>query len=319
MHQTNTHAIVEAGVMSAVAVIFALISAYFPILGIFVTLLWPVPFILLGVRHDFRWSVMATVVAAVMSAIFIQPLKAVSIIIDFVPIGLVLAHAFRARFGPFKTIMWGAVACLASNLGGIVLSLLVVGINPLNFQLEAMQTAVPQAMEIYRNFGMPEEQIAQLEAQFTAAMAFIPLVIPALLAVAAVFQTLLNFLFARVILRRFGVQTPAFPPFREWTLPRPFLYVLALGIISAYVGKSLSQDLLFRIGANLLWVSAVLFFGQGLALIYYLAEKYNLSRLMRNIILIMIITNGLLQLAAVLAGVYDLAADFRRLRTPRSS
>lgn len=319
MHQTNTRPTVEAGVMSAIAIVFALISAYVPVLGVFVTFLWPVPIILLGVRHGFKWSVMATVAAGIMSAILITPLRAVNIVVGFGLIGLVFGHAFRQGFGPFKTIIWGSVVCLISNLALAGLTFFIMGVNPFDFQGEAMEKAAVQAFEIYRSLGVPEATIAQMENQIKTVMTMFQLLLPAALAIGSIAQTFLNFALARAVLRRLGHPTPSFPPFREWTLPHWMLLVAALAAGSLYAGQYLSQDLLYRFGVNLLWATSVIFFGQGMALIYFLAEKYNLSRLMRNIILIMIITSGFLQLVTVFAGVFDLAADYRRLRTPRSS
>ncbi len=319
MHQTNTRPTVEAGVMSAIAIVFALISVYVPVVGAFVTFLWPVPIILLGVRHGIKWSILATIVAGLLSAILIQPFKAVTIVVGFGLIGLVFGHAFRARFGPFKTILWGSVACLISNLALMGLTFVIMGVNPLNFQSESMNQSLVQAFDIYRGLGVPETTIAQLEEQFKTAMTLFQILLPACIALGAVFQTYLNFILARAVLRRLGHPTPAFPPFKEWTLPLGFLYLAATAFGLLYLGQFLHNDLLGKIGLNLLFATALPLFGQGLALIYFLADKYNLSRLMRNIILIMIFTNGFLEIITVIAGAFDLAVDYRRLKTPRPS
>jgi uncharacterized protein YybS (DUF2232 family) len=319
MHQSNTRPTVEAGIMSAIAVVFALISVYVPIVGAFVTFLWPVPIILLGIRHGFRWSLMATVVAGVLSAILISPLKAVNIVIGFGLIGLVFGHAFRAGFGPFKTILWGSVACLISNLALMGITFVVMGINPLNFQIEAMDKAIIDAIEFYRGVGIPETTITQVQEQFKMMMVMFRMLFPALIVMSAIFQTYLNFILARAVLRKLGHQAPSFPPFKEWALPRELLYIVLAAAATTYLGQYLANDLLGQIGLNVLGGAAILLFGQGLALFYYLADKYNLSRLMRNIILIMILTTAFLQTTLVFAGIFDLAVDYRQLKTPRSS
>ncbi len=319
MRQTNTRPTVEAGIMAAIAVVFALISVYVPVVGAFVTFLWPVPIILLGVRHGFRWSVMATVVAGVLSAILISPLKAIHIVVGFGLIGLVFGHAFRAGFGPFKTILWGSVVCLISNLALMGLTFVVMGVNPFAFQIESMEKSMVEAIELYRGFGMTETMIAQMQEQFKIMMTLFQVLLPALLTLSAVFQTYLNFLLARAVLRKLGHATPAFPPFREWSLPKAMLYIAALATAALFFSQNLQSDLLAKIAVNILGGSLILLFGQGLALFYYLADKYNLSRLMRTIILIIILTNALLQTAAVFAGIFDLAVNFRQLNTPRSS
>src|SRR5665647_135226 len=116
MRQTRVRSMVEGGLLAAIAIIFAVISAYLPIIGPFVDLLWPVPIILLGVRHGYKWSIMATVVAGVMIAMLLHPLQAVSVVVGFGLIGVVLGYAFRMEFSPAKTMLWGSVASLISKV-----------------------------------------------------------------------------------------------------------------------------------------------------------------------------------------------------------
>ncbi len=319
MHQNNTRPTVEAGVMSAVAIVLSLISTYVPVIGAFVTLLWPVPIILLGVRHGIRWSALATVASGLLSAILIQPLAAAKIIVAYALVGLVFGHAFRARFGPFKTIIWGSVACLISNLALMGLTFVVVGINPLNFQSETMNQAMVQAFDIYRSIGVPEATIAQFEGQLKTSLIIFQLLLPSMLALSAIFAGYLNFILARAVLRRLGHYTPAFPPFKEWSLPRTFLYFAVFTIAAVFAGHFSHNELIYKIGLNLLTATAFFLFGQGMALFYYLADKYNLSRLMRNIILIMIFFNAILTIVIIIAGAYDLDIDYRQVQTPRPS
>jgi uncharacterized protein YybS (DUF2232 family) len=319
MRQSNTRPTVEAGVMSAIAIVFALITAYVPIIGDFVIFLWPVPIILLGVRHGIRWSVLATIASGLLSAILIQPLLAAKIVVAFGLIGLIFGHAFRAGFGPFKTIVWGSAACLVSKLASYALTFLLMGINPLNLQIEMLDQATTQAFDIYRNLGVPEEAIAQVQKQFGTMLTIFKVVIPAILALSAIFAAYINFILARAVLRRLGHPTPVFPPFKEWTFPREMLYFVIISVAAVFAGHFLRQELVLKIGLNLMTAAAFFLFGQGLALFYYLTDKYNLSRLIRTIILIMIFTNSIFQIVTVIAGALDLDIDYRQVQKPRPS
>jgi len=319
MRQTNTRSTVEAGIMASIAIVFALISAYVPVVGVFVNLIWPVPIILLGIRHGFKWSVMATIVAGAIIAILMHPLQAVSIVVGFGLIGIVLGYAFRAGFGPFRAIMWGAVASLVSKLAIIGIGILVMGINPLNFDSATMDKTLVQALEIYRGLGIPEATLAPMAEQMRTMFKLLQLIMPAALVLAAVFDTYLNFVVARAVLRKLGHHIASFPPFKEWILPRYVLYAFILAFAIMLFGQHQGIDLLSRIGTNILVVSNILLLLQGMALFYFLADKYNLSRLMRNIILLLILFNGLLTQIVVFAGIFDIAIDYRKLRTPRSS
>ena len=100
MTTTRVRPMVEGGILSAVAILFALISVYIPFIGAFINLIWPVPIILLGVRHGYKWSMMATAVAGILIAILVHPLHAVAVAIGFGMTGIVLGHCFRKHLSP---------------------------------------------------------------------------------------------------------------------------------------------------------------------------------------------------------------------------
>ena len=115
-----------------------------------------------------------------------------------------------------------------------------------------------------------------------------------------------------------GQPVAAFPPFRRWGMPRFTIYVLLVALVAMYWGKTREWELVYNTGVNLQVLTTMLLFIQGLALVYFLADKYNLSRLTRGIILVLVFTNGWFAQIVIFAGVFDLVADYRRLRTPRS-
>ena len=59
----KTSAMVEAGILAAIAIVFALISTYVPVLGMLVNFIWCLPIILCGMRNGLRWSIMTLAVS----------------------------------------------------------------------------------------------------------------------------------------------------------------------------------------------------------------------------------------------------------------
>ena len=116
MTTTRVRPMVEGGILSAVAILFALISVYIPIIGAFINLIWPVPIILLGVRHGYKWSLMATAVAGILIALLVHPLHAVGVAIGFGLTGIVLGHCFRQKYRPVTSVLFGSCASLLSKI-----------------------------------------------------------------------------------------------------------------------------------------------------------------------------------------------------------
>ena len=86
----KTSAMVEAGILSAIAIVMALIAMYVPVIGAFVNFVWPLPIIICGMRHGFKYSVMTLIVATIIVAIVISPIQAFFLGAIFGLLGLIL-------------------------------------------------------------------------------------------------------------------------------------------------------------------------------------------------------------------------------------
>ncbi len=316
MRQTKVRSMVEGGLLAGIAIIFALISAYLPIVGPFVNLLWPVPIILLGVRHGYKWSIMATVVSGLIIAMLIHPLQAVGVVVGFGLIGIVVGYAFRMEFSPAKTMFWGTIASILSKAALLGIGMAVTGINPFVMQGEVMTKAMEQGIEVYRNFGIAEEELTKMKDSMQAVFEIVKVILPAGFIMASVLDTFLNFLIAKKVLKKLGHHIEDFPPFKNWSVPDYIVYFFALSLVMIYWGDSRQITLLYQLGMNLQVITSSLLLVQGLALFYYFVDKYNLSRAVKGIILFLILINGFMSQVLIFAGAIDTILDYRRLRTP---
>lgn len=316
LHSRSVTPMVEGGILSAVAIIFAFVSAYLPVLGALINFIWPVPIILLGVRHGYRYSIMATIVAGVLISLLMHPMQAVNVVIGFGLIGIALGHSLRKGHSPVKTILIGGVASLISKIAVLAITAAVMGFNPLSMEMESFQTAIGQTLDLYRSMGYSEEDLAKTAQTLTTILDIVKVVFPAGLVLASFCDTFFNYWLAKKVLKRLGYTYPGLPPFAKWCLPRWVVVVFVAGIAMIFFGKSDNNDLIYKIGMNIQVAGSVLLLVQGLGLFYCLAGKYNLSRFVRGIILILILTNGLFTQIVVIVGAFDVVVDYRRLRSP---
>ncbi len=150
MGQTKVVPMVEGGILAAVSIIFAFISVYIPLIGAFVNMIWPVPIILLGVRHGYKWSIMATVVSGLLIAMMVHPLQAISVVVGFGLIGIALGYALHAQYSAGKTLLYGSIASFVSKIAVIGIGLAITGVNPIDFQASTMSATIAQIMDFYR-------------------------------------------------------------------------------------------------------------------------------------------------------------------------
>ncbi len=310
-YQTRTKPMVEAGILAGIAIIFAFISAYLPVIGAFIHLIWPVPIILLGVRHGVKWSFLATVVAGILIAILLHPLHAISVVVGFGLTGIVLGYGLRENFPPAKTLLWGSAASLVSTAAVITIGMVILGTNPLALQQEAMTKSLEQAIGFYRSMGMSEADLEQMTVSMNAIMDMLKIILPAGFGMAAIVTAYLNLAVAKRVLKKMGHYIAPFPPFKDWQMPKLSLYAFIVAVLAMYWGHSREWTWLYNLGVNLQMIAIVFLLIQGLALFYFLADKYKLSRLMRGIILFLVLTNGIILQVVLFAGAIDMTMQYR--------
>lgn len=138
----KTSAMVEAGILAAVAIVMALISMYVPVLGAFVNFVWPLPIVICGCRHGLKWSIMTLLVATVIIAMIISPINAFFLAAIFGLLGLILGECMRRHLPPMKMMLYGSVGAVIALILNIVLSFWVLGIDPIEMMFSSFHQSL---------------------------------------------------------------------------------------------------------------------------------------------------------------------------------
>ena len=314
MRTNNVKALVEAGAMSSIAVITGLVSAFVPLIYPFI----PLPITLLGLRQGVKWSTMASFVTGVIIMMLTDPIRGLKVM-TFCLIGIALGQALRRELSPGRTLFWGSIAAAIALAAYAALTALLLGINPLAVNTAPLEHAFQLSLNFYRGLGINDGQLADIQALGQTTIEMSKAVVLTSFVLLSVAIAAVNFFAARLVLKRLGRVIPAFPPFKLWRLPRYVLFVVIIGTALSYLGQNRHIEWLHNLGIDLQSLGFLLVFAQGLAVFYYLADKYNLSRLTRGIILLMIFVNNIFSFVVAYAGAFDLALDYRRLRNHHSS
>ena len=303
----------EGGILSAIAVAMALISIYVPLIGTMVAFIWPLPIIILVVRHGIRWGIMASIVSCLLIAMLIHPMQALMMLIAFGLVGLVLGYNYRKGYGAFKSLGIGIIASILAKIAVIALSAVLLNINPFQMQMEAVDEGFKTSIEIYRTAGMSEEQLATLETDIKHGMEVVKLLFPMIIVFAGIIDAFINFSVAGKVLRKLGnTDVVSLKPFSEWRMPIVVVYLYAFALIGMYWGSTREIELLFQISLNANVFATALGFIQGLTIFTTVANRYNLSKFLRGIILILVFTTGLFLQVLAFIGLFDIVFDYRR-------
>lgn len=303
---------VESGILAAAAVVLALISFFIPVLGSFTVAVIPLPIIVLIMRHGVRWGIMATAVTVMLVGLFAGPLPAINIMALCGLLGITLGYAYRRRFAAVKAIALGAVAGIGALLVSIGVSFAAVGMNPIQLETEFMNKTIEQALMLESEAGISEAELHEMRTMLEEGVSMAVRMLPAAFVLAEVILAYINYLVAGMVLRRLGEnQLPQLPPLSQWRMPGIVVYVFLLSLVGQYWGVTRELEMLHTAALNLNLLSLFFGFLQGLALLFHLAQRYQISGFIRGLILLMILLTGMFQIIGIL-GLVDIAINYRR-------
>ena len=303
----------EGGLLAAITVIMGLIAVYMPILGTIATLLWPMPIIILVVRHGLKSGVISIIAATIIMAALISPLNAIHLVATFGPPSLALGYGFQKNWPAAKILLTGFGAAILGVAVSSVLLLAISGINPFDMetQVGAMEEALQEAISMYETMGMSPEQLAQLQEQFTMIFKLMGMLMPLAVISAGLLTTWINFAAGGKVLRRLGYQVASLPPFDEWRRPKLLLYVFGFSLVGLYWGSSRSIDWLYQLSLNANLLATFGGFLQGIAVLSNLLRE-RVSRFVFWLILIFIFFNGTFSQILAFIGLFDMIFDYRK-------
>jgi len=300
--------------LTALTVVLCLAGIYIPVLGGILKFIWPVPIAVLVLRHGLRSGIMATVVSGLLLFMLTGPINALITMAGFGLIGVILGYTLRLKLAAPQVILWCAVGSAISIIASLYLAGFVIGVNPIDAMIEAQQLAIEQMRPLTEQLsggqgGAGAEQLDEMMAQFPDLMRMI---LPAVVVVAAVFSSFMNFLVASWVLRRMGNEIVSLPPFTMWRFPMWCVYIYLVGLGLSIAGDFAGIDVARPIGINLLTAFGYLFLVGGVSLAAYFFKR---SKVSRNIKIgigvgIFVFFTYVFQLM-VYVGIFDSVFDYR--------
>ena len=108
----DNHAIVRAGMCTALVVVLSLLGFYMPLLSTVVFLLIPLPIAYLGMKEGVKWSIVVTTGVLVLDSTFFGVVSAAFVCAIFGLLGVTMGICYRFKVSAAKTLIAGAVVVL---------------------------------------------------------------------------------------------------------------------------------------------------------------------------------------------------------------
>ncbi len=310
---SSVRPLAESALLAAITVLLMFLGTFLPVAGFVIALLWPIPVMVVILRHGVRYGTMTVLVTVALAAMFLGVLQALFA-------GVVVVGMIGVVFGVGLRLRWRAFALMGAATGVIAVSFFLtlmvfgplIGID----LMDQMQTLMAQSMDtvvtMYTAAGIDPEVLSETQMQLGRTVELMQVVFPAVLMISAAFYALWTYGVTRLTLPRLGYHVPALPPFANWRAP----YWVAILFLGAYFSLAMlgmeAQTYLSLLAENILFLTNAAYMIFGAALLYFLLRRVIASRWFAGILCALLAVNPLGVIVLPLAAILDSGLNFRQ-------
>lgn len=314
----NTKSIVEAGIITTLIVILALMNIYLPIFSIFGKFILPIPVTVLYLRHNAKVTIISIVVSGILVGMTYNPLSGLTSAIMFGLAGMSLGYCIKNDKKISTTLVLLSSAFFVGTTIDIFVYIKLITGSSINAFVEEMVKAINEsfnmAMDFYKKVGVSEEQLKPLLDSLKMMNAdFILKLTPAILIVSSIIFAYLTYILTRLILRKLGYNIKEIPKFTEIYINVKVATILAVFLLLGVllVRQNIKGGEYVLSSSELLLQYAFLINGLSVA-VYYLKNKFNIGKGFTVLIILFTLFSRFAMIYFML-GLADVILDFRKL------
>jgi uncharacterized protein YybS (DUF2232 family) len=296
--------------LALASTVFLLLSGVvLPAAGVILMPFVPQPVLLFGLKYGAGLG--AGVLIAALVCLFVLAGEALGFVYSVFAVMVGLLFWLLGRLRAIELLVTAVAAAMLATAAGILLYF-YGSWGAMTQDLRASLIGnLTVALRVHEKMGFPQESLNLFSEKIPEIVEQMLRLLPSLLFVSLCLVVLLNVLF---LLRRFPErreQWLSIATFREWKCPEPLVWALIACGFAVFVPAS---EWVTIVALNVLLVTGVCYFIQGLAIVAFFFHKNNVPRFLRSATYILIIFQQIFTLLVAALGLFDLWGDFRRLK-----
>lgn len=308
---SKTRKITEVAVITTLMTVFVIIGLYtLPV----VMLLYPVPFVILAVRHGTKYNILAIVASSILVAILVDVLIAFFVLVVFGFLSIGLGYMIAKRRSPSQVLIGSTIISLVSTILVINLIGYITGVDFINQIDLAFSEALKMQVELMRDRGFSNYEIARTGDFAKSLIEYAIIIIPSTIIISSAFSAYVNYLVSGAILRRIGYSSIKTPRFAHFKLPNHIIYGAGAMLFATLILRYFRLLYYQTIFINILLLTILIFFIEGLAVTIFLMEKFKVNRVLKGILIFFMIINIPFSMIVSFLGFLDVILDFRKLK-----
>ncbi|KJS01111.1 MAG: hypothetical protein VR65_10490 [Desulfobulbaceae bacterium BRH_c16a] len=224
--------------------------------------------------------------------------------------GFVLHRSVERQESPALSGFKAAVSLAGSWF--VVLTVFSAGseISAYGQLLKTFDQGIVETLEHYRQSDtVSTETLIVLETTLHRMQLLVPMIMPAILGSIILMITWLTMMLGNILLLK-TCDKVAWAGYRYWQLPERLIWVvIVIGILALIPTHPVRA-----VGINSLILLSIVYCFQGLAILVFFMDKWNVPLLLRSFLYVMIVFQSLGTLILLLFGIADSWFDFRKLK-----
>ena len=278
---------------------------------------FPLAFIVIGVKFNLRESFMGILMASLLVGIIVDPPSGIALFAIFGPMSLLIAYGIIKRKKPVEIIIPSSIIIFVLLIISFMILRNVSDVSIIDQLEETLHSYTEMQMERLEDLELTRIESFRFTEEIEELYQDILSILPSYFIIISVLISYINYYFSTLILRRLGLGIRDNPQLSEFSLPKNFILGTLIMFITIYLLNRLDGFPARMIHLNILFLVVVLFLIQGLSVLDYQLKKRRVNSIIRIIVIAIIIFAPLTISIMVIVGMVDLIFDFRKLRKRR--
>lgn len=311
----------QAAILTAVAIIFCIATAYIPFLGLLMVVI-PVPYAIIATMTGHKYALISAIASFFILILTVNFVYALNLVVMSMLPGIAVGYMINKdsniddRNKNFKPIFFGTVAFLISTIVFFTISKALFNIDLIEQFSKMLKTTVETQFAIMESTNIIQKgDIAPKDI-----INVMQNTIPTMLFACSIIASLITYYVEAFILRRIKRLNYKLPKFSDFYLPGNaiitslLLYLLTMFLSMLNIGLYTDAIIL-----NLQLIFSILFLLQGISVsIYFIKEwrKKSPSKIGFAIMAVFLLSGSMI---LSFVGMLDSAIDFRKVRNYKST
>lgn len=281
-----------------------------PVLGFFCTFLVPLPTFFYRSKFGRKIGIAVPGFTIIAMIIILGGFTFdVFFFIELLLIGFVLSELIELKLSIEKTFIYACIVVLSSSILVVLFYSNITGIQVGSLVSAYIIKNLELTLELYKNMGMPEENIHMISSSMESFQYVLIRIFPALAIASTLFIIWTSLMLAKPLLKTRNLFYPDFGQLNLWKTPEYLVWIaIACGILLLIPDRAVRL-----MGINGIIILMTIYFFQGMAIVSFYFAKKQFPRLLRFFLYTLIAIWQVILLIVVILGFFDIWFNFRKV------